>query len=121
MKKKSLSAKKKKHKLILKHLKNKSTFKIFEEFKKSIDLKNTYAAAISGGPDSLALAFFCKCISIIYGTKIKYYLVDHKLRRDSTKEAKNVEQTLKKFEINCKILTWNGKKPKTNIQSIIYI
>ena len=119
MKKKSLSVKKKKHNnLILKHLNNKDILKVFKEFKKSIDVKSSYVAAISGGPDSLALAFFCKCISTIYKTKIKYYLVDHKLRKDSTKEAKKVLQILKKQKINCKILTWKGLKPKSNIQSI---
>ena len=118
MKKKSLSVKKISHNLILKHLKNKDFLKIFKEFKKTIDVKNTYAAAISGGPDSLALAYFCKCFSIIYNTKIQYYLVDHQLRKESTREAKQVLQALKKFKINCKILTWKGKKPKSNIQSI---
>jgi tRNA(Ile)-lysidine synthase len=119
MKKKSLSVKKKNHNnLILKYLSNKDILKIFQEFKKTIDVKNKYAAAISGGPDSLALAYFCKCISIIYGTKIQYYLVDHKLRKESTREANKVSQNLKKFKINCKILTWKGKKPKSNIQSI---
>jgi len=119
MKKKSLSARKKKHNnLILKHLNNKDILKVFKEFKKIIDVKNKYAVAISGGPDSLALAYFCKCISTIYNTKIQYYLVDHKLRKESTKEANKVLQILKKFKINCKILTWKGKKPKSNIQSI---
>ena len=118
MKKKSLNVKKKNHNLILKHLNNKDILKVFKEFKKIIDVKNKYAVAISGGPDSLALAYFCKCISTIYNTKIQYYLVDHKLRNESTKEAKKVLQTLKKLKINCKILTWKGKKPKSNIQSI---
>jgi len=119
MKKKSLSVRKKKHNnLILKHLNNKDTLKVFKEFKKTINVKSNYAAAVSGGPDSLSLAYFCKCISIIYGTKIRYYLVDHKLRKDSTIEAKQVVKILKKFQINCKILTWKGKKPKSNIQSI---
>jgi len=118
MKKKSLSVKRKNHNLILKHLNNKDILKIFREFKKTIDVKSAYAAAISGGPDSLALAYFCKCISTIYNTKIQYYLVDHKLRKESTKEAKKVLKILKKLKINCKILTWKGKKPKSNIQSI---
>ncbi len=118
MKKKSLSVKRKNHNLILKHLNDKDILKVFKEFKKTIDIKNKYAVAVSGGPDSLALAYFSKCVSIIYKTKIQYYLVDHKLRKDSKKEAKKVLQTLKKFKINCRILTWKGKKPKSNIQSI---
>ena len=118
MKKKSLSVKKKNHSSILKHLNNKDILKVFKEFKKAIDVKSKYAAAISGGSDSLALAYFCKCISTIYNTKIQYYLIDHKLRKESTKEANKVLQILKKLKINCKILTWKGKKPKSNIQSI---
>ena len=119
MKKKSLSVKKKKrNNLILKYLNNKIILKVFNEFKKTIDVNSSYAVAISGGPDSLALAFFCKCISTIHKTKIKYYLVDHKLRKESTQEAKKVLQILNKQKINCKILTWKGPKPKSNIQSI---
>ena len=118
MKKKSSSVKKKNHNLILKHLNDKKILKVFKEFEKSIDFKSKYAAAISGGPDSLALAYFCKCISIIYKTKIKYFLVDHKLRAHSTQEAKNVLKILNKMKIKCKILTWKGKKPNSNVQSI---
>ena len=119
MKKKSLSVKKKKrNNLILKYLNNKIILKVFNEFKKTIDVNNSYAAAISGGPDSLALAFFCKCISMIHKTKIKYYVVDHKLRKESTQEAKKVLQILNKQKINCKILTWKGPNPKSNLQSI---
>ena len=118
MKKKSLSVKKKNHNLILKHLNDKKILEVFKEFEKSIDVNSKYAAAISGGPDSLALAYFCKCISIIYKTKIKYFLVDHKLRTHSTREAKNVLKILNKIRIKCKILTWKGKKPISNIQSI---
>ncbi len=118
MKKKSLSVKRTSPNTILKHLDDKDILKVFKEFKKTIDVKSKYAVAISGGPDSLALAYFSKCISIIYKTKIQYYLVDHKLRKESTYEAKKVLQILKKLKINCKILTWKGKKPKSNIQSI---
>ncbi len=118
MKKKSLSVKKKNHNLILKHLNDKTILEVFKEFKKSIDLKNKYAVAVSGGPDSLALAYFCRCVSIIYKTKINYYLVNHKLRHDSTKEAQKVLKILKKIKVNCNLLTWKGKKPNSNIQSI---
>ncbi len=119
MKKKSLNVKKISHNnFVLKYLNNKETLKIFKEFKKSIDIKNKYAVAISGGADSIALAYMCKCLSEIYNTKFKYYLIDHKLRQESTNEAFKVLQILKKLKIDCKILTWRGKKPRSNIQSI---
>ena len=44
--------------------------------------------------------------------------VDHKLRKESSIEAEHVSLMLKKYSINCKILKWKGKKPKSNIQSI---
>jgi len=49
---------------------------------------------------------------------VKFYIVDHKLRKNSSSEAKLVSLALKKFDINCKILTWHGSKPLTNIQAL---
>ncbi len=118
MKKKSLSAKKKIHNSILKHLSNKKILKVFEEFKNSSNINNKFAVAISGGPDSLSLAFLSKCLSIINKKKAKFYIVNHNLRKGSLLEAKLVTSKLKKFGINCKILNWHGKKPTKNIQSI---
>ena len=40
------------------------------------------------------------------------------LRKESTIEAKKVKKILKKFYIDSKILTWRGKKPLKNIQSL---
>ena len=74
--------------------------------------------AVSGGPDSLSLAFLTKCYSIKNSVNFKYALVDHKLRKDSSLEAKKVVQILKKIGINCKILVWKGRKPNSNIQKI---
>ena len=44
---------------------------------------------VSGGPDSLALAFLAKYYSISESIKIYFYIVDHRLRKDSLNEAKN--------------------------------
>ena len=118
MNQKSLSAKSKTHKKILSYLKNKKILKIFKEFKNSLNINDKFAVAVSGGPDSLALAFLAKCFSLKYNVAIKYFIVDHKLRKESSSEAKNVISILKKIGIDCKILTWNGKKPNTNIQSV---
>ena len=90
---------------------------LFEKNFKNV-VKRKYAVAVSGGPDSLALAYLSKCFSIIYNARIYYYIVDHGLRQESSKEAKKVVSILKKFMINCKILVWKGNKPKSNIQSI---
>ena len=118
MKKKSLNAKKKVHNLILKHLSNPKILKIFKEFKRTLNIKNNFAVAVSGGSDSLSLAFLAKCYSLLNKLEVKFYLVNHRLRKDSYSEAKLVSSVLRKFDINCKILTWIGKKPTTNIQAL---
>ncbi len=99
-------------------LKNKKITQIYKRFEKSIDLKERFIVAVSGGPDSLALAFLSKIYSIKKNLDIKFFIVDHKLRNGSTDEALKVKQILRKFKINVKILTWVGRKPNKNIQSI---
>ncbi len=120
MKKKSLNAKKIIHNRLLNHLKNPLINKIYKEFanfNKSNFNKSSFSIALSGGADSLALAYFSKCYSIKNNINTKFYHVDHKLRKNSTQEAKKLKNLLKRFDIDCKILKWLGKKPKSNIQS----
>ena len=80
--------------------------------------KNNFIVAVSGGPDSLALAFFSKIYSIKKSLKVKYFIVDHKLRSNSSTEALFVKGLLKNFSIDLNILKWIGKKPTSNIQSV---
>ena len=120
MKKKSLNVKKINHNLLLKNLKNKKIKKIYKIFLRN--LKNykkpkKIACGISGGPDSLALAFLLKCYEINENIKIYFFIVDHGLRANSLDEAKLVKKKLSEFNINCQILEWKGKKPSSNIQS----
>ena len=102
-------------------LKNKKITQIYKRFEKSIDLKERFIVAVSGGPDSLALAFLSKIYSIKKNLDTKFFIVDHKLRNGSTDEALKVKRILRKFKINVKILTWVGRKPNKNIQSIARI
>ena len=115
---KNLSVKNKNHKKILSHLNDKKILKIFKEFSISLNVKESLAVAVSGGADSLALAFLAKCYSIKNQVKVKYFIVNHKLRKESSLEAKNVRNILKKINDDCKILPWNGKKPSKNIQAL---
>ena len=118
MNQKSLSAQNKTHKQILSFLKNRKISKVYSEFVSSLNTRENLAVAVSGGPDSLALAYLAKCYSIKNKITVKFYLVDHKLRPESTKEAVSVKKILKKAGITCKILSWKGKKPSRNIQSL---
>ncbi len=99
-------------------LNNKKLSKIYRHFEKSININDNFVVAVSGGPDSLALSFLTKIYSIKKKLKIKYLIIDHKLRGKSTLEAKNIKKTLMRFGIKAEILTWMGKKPSKNIQSI---
>ena len=92
---------------------------IFINFKNKLDLlnKKSYTIAVSGGPDSLALAALTKAYSNIKKIKFKYVLVDHNIRKNSAKEAKQVKSLLKKNKINLNIIL-NKKKITKNIQSL---
>jgi tRNA(Ile)-lysidine synthase len=122
MKKKSFSVKKKILKLDFNKISNKKILKIYREFKffikTTIKKENQIAVAVSGGPDSLALAYLSKYLSLKEKIKVQFFIVDHGLRKDSKKEAKKIKFFLQKFDINCQILLWKSKKPKSNIQSI---
>ena len=115
---KNLSVQNKKHKKILDHLNQKKIYKIYNEFSFSLKVKENLAVAVSGGADSLALAYLTKCYSLKNKIKVKYYIINHKLRKESSLEAEVVKKILKKVDIQCKILNWNGKKPSKNIQAI---
>jgi len=99
-------------------LKNKTSL-IYTNFKTYLEKyikKKNFLVAVSGGPDSLALA----ALSKIYSNEKKnitfFVLIDHGIRSNSSKEAKAVKSLLKKKKINLVILK-NKKKIDKNIQS----
>ncbi|NMN67026.1 tRNA(Ile)-lysidine synthase [Candidatus Pelagibacter ubique] len=114
---KNLNVQNQKHKKILSKLNKKKISKIYNKFSGSLNLKKDFAVAVSGGPDSLALAYLTKCYSLKNKIKVKYYIVNHKLRKESSLEAETVRKVLKKIDIKCTILNWNGKKPLKKIQA----
>ena len=115
---KNLSVSNKTHKFLLNKLKDKETFQFYKKFEKILNLNDSFIVAVSGGPDSLALCFLSKIYSIKKNIKVRYVHIDHRLRNNSSKEANFVKSLLKKISSNLEILTWIGKKPKSNIQSV---
>ncbi len=105
-------------KILKEKLSNKKIIRLYDTFEKEFDIQNSFITAVSGGPDSLALAFLTKIYSMKNNIDSWYYIVNHKLRKESTQEARKVQKILNKLNIKSKILTWNGKKPKSNIQSL---
>ena len=106
---KNLNASNKIHKHFISKLRDKRIYKIYSKFENNLNLNNNFSVAVSGGADSLALAFFSKIYSIKKSLKVKYFLVDHKLRNNSSVEALFVKNLLKDFFIDLDILKWNGK------------
>ena len=113
----NLSVETKIPKILKEKLKNKRIYQIYKKFEKSLNINQDFLVAVSGGPDSLALAFLAKIYSIKKKIKSKFIIVDHKLRPESTNEAKAVKNVLKSYFINTEILVWRGRKPNSNIQS----
>ena len=105
-------------KILKETLSNIKVNKLFNIFEENFDVNENFIVAVSGGSDSLALAFFTKIYSIKKNINCRYFIVDHKLRKGSTLEANQVKKILKKLTITSEILTWNGRKPVRNIQSL---
>ena len=117
MKRKNLIARKKvkNNKLLFKDSK---ILNFYKKFKSIIfkDIKDkSFALAVSGGSDSLCLAYFSKIYSSEFGNKIHVLIVDHNLRKESYKEALRVKEILKKRRIGSTILVG-----KVKFQKIIY-
>jgi len=118
MRRKNLIVKRKvdKKDLVIKNPKIKKFYAKFKSKVFKIAKKRDFAIAVSGGSDSLCLAYFCKLYSLEHKNKIHVLIVDHKLRRESKKESLEVKKILKKRKIVGKILPWRGKIPVSNVQ-----
>ncbi len=119
MKKKNLSVKKKIHNFYSKKLSDPKIKKIYLNFKKKLSshVPNNFCVAVSGGVDSLALSFLAKCYSLEKKQQVYFFIVDHKLRKNSTSEANLVKKKLKSFQISSQILTLKKIKKLKNLQS----
>ena len=93
--------------------------KIFLNFKKKLNStkKKRFVVAVSGGPDSLALAALTKAYANNKKSKFFYVLINHNIRKNSLLEAKKVKNLLKKENIKLKIIS-NKKKIDKNIQGL---
>ena len=119
MKKKNLSVKKKIHNFYYKKLEDPRIKNIYSKFKKTLSkyASKNFCVAVSGGADSLALSFLAKYYSYEKDKKIYFFIVDHKLRKNSTNEASLVKKKLKLFKINTEVITFKKVKKLSNLQS----
>jgi tRNA(Ile)-lysidine synthase len=75
------------------------------------------ALAVSGGSDSMALALLASDWARSRSGKATALIVDHGLRAGSDAEARKVRGWLRARAIPAHSLTWQGPKPRANIQA----
>ncbi|MBI4969396.1 MAG: tRNA lysidine(34) synthetase TilS [Rhodospirillales bacterium] len=73
--------------------------------------KPRLAVAVSGGADSLALCLLADRWARAKGGSVLALIVDHRLRPESTAEARRVGRWLAARGIGHRILVWQGDKP----------
>ena len=73
-------------------LKNQRVNQIYKKFEDSFKINNNFIVAVSGGADSLALAFLSKIFAFKKNLNPKYFIVDHKIRKESAYEALKVKK-----------------------------
>ncbi len=115
---KNLSVKNKVNKFIKDKLSIQKINTIYKKFERTCDIQEKFIVAVSGGPDSLALAFLAKVYSVKKKIPSQFIIIDHGLRKESKTEANKVKMVLKKNYINAEIVTWRGPKPFKNIQAL---
>ena len=118
MRRKNLIATRKanKNELLFKDPKILNFYTKFKSIVFKVIKRKNFALAVSGGVDSLCLAYFAKIYSSEFNNKAHVLIVDHKLRKESSYEALKVKQILSKKNIYSRILKWKGEIPKKNIQ-----
>ena len=118
MRRKNLIATRKanKNELLFKDPKILNFYTKFKSIVFKVIKRKNFALAVSGGADSLCLAYFAKIYSFEFNNKAHVLIVDHKLRKESSCEALKVKQILSKKNIYSRILKWKGEIPKKNIQ-----
>jgi len=75
--------------------------------------------AVSGGPDSLALMWLAARWrrALKKGPHLVAVTVDHGLRKEAAREARDVKHLARSLEVEHRTLRWQGEKPKTGLPS----
>ncbi len=73
--------------------------------------------AVSGGPDSIALMWLAARWrrAMTRGPRLIVVTVDHSLRSEAAREARDVKRLAKELDLPHRTLRWTGTKPKTGL------
>ena len=90
----------------------------FASSMRSLNLETAprFITALSGGPDSTALACLADNYARSRGKHHQAVIVNHNIRLNATKEAVRVSQRMKNRAIACQILTIEDHAPATGVQ-----
>ena len=90
----------------------------FASSMQALNLENAdrFITALSGGPDSTALACLADLYARSHGKDHLAAIVNHNIRPDATNEAVRVSQRMKNRAIASQILTIKENAPKTGVQ-----
>lgn len=72
----------------------------------SFGVRDSFAIAVSGGPDSMALCRLAHAWAASNGAKVVGLTVDHQLRTEAQAEAHSVNGWLADFGMSHEVLTW---------------
>lgn len=75
----------------------------------------TWFVALSGGPDSLALAYLLASIAPQHNASVTALIVNHRLRPEATEEAESVAQTAKEMGLEAQLLTVTAQPPERGL------
>lgn len=73
--------------------------------------------AVSGGPDSVALMWLMARWrrALAHGPRLIAITVDHGLRPEAAREAREVKRLARELELPHRILRWSGDKPRAGV------
>jgi len=73
--------------------------------------------AVSGGPDSIALMWLAARwrAALIRGPRLVAVTVDHGLRTEAAREAREVKRLARSLDLPHRTVRWSGPKPKTGL------
>lgn len=83
----------------------------------SLNIPTSFAVALSGGRDSMALARLCAAYAEKYGVNVIALTVDHGLRAEAVEEAAKAKAWCEAVGLKHLTLRWDGAKPSSGVQA----
>ncbi len=96
---------------------SRSRFSAGEAIIRAVEGPPALVLAVSGGPDSVALMWLAARWrrGLKRGPRLIAVTIDHGLRTDAAREARDVKRLAKSLDLEHRTLRWTGAKPKTGL------